>query len=195
MRKHYHRLPGIQQKAERSHSIPPMHHDIHLSKSKGTDETTHISETTMSVPARTHASTCKTCARKRALKLIIDLHSWLFHFSNAKEDICSMLISGSDILDYFGHTPDERGRQAQPVSGYTLRSWGAFPQHCTVGCDGDATVLHGNRLSEWHLLSLMARNLQSESDLNEKHARKEWEKKNEDAAGEAGLNGTVRRTR
>lgn len=122
MRKHYHWLPGIQQKAERSHSIPPMHHDIHLSKSKGTDETTHIFETTMSVPRARMQVHAKHVLRKRALKLIIDLHSWLFHFSNAKEDICSMLISGSDILDYFGHTPDERGRQAQPVSGYTLRS-------------------------------------------------------------------------
>lgn len=71
MWKHYHWVPAIQQKAERSHSFVPIHHDIHLSESKGTDETTHIFKTAMHM----QAPTCKL-----TLQLMIDFHSWLLHF-------------------------------------------------------------------------------------------------------------------
>lgn len=33
-----------------------------------------------------------------------------FHWRNAKEDFCSVLISESDIWDDFGHSPDQKGR-------------------------------------------------------------------------------------
>lgn len=46
MQKHYHFVPGFWPKAEKISSFVPIYNGIHLSKGKGTDETTHICTTT-----------------------------------------------------------------------------------------------------------------------------------------------------
>lgn len=67
MWKHYHRAPGIQQEAERSHSFVLIHHDIHLSEGKGTNETTHIFKTTSRM-RRAHMDTRKYASKNTQIK-------------------------------------------------------------------------------------------------------------------------------
>ncbi len=47
MRKHYHRVPDI-------HSFVLIHHDIHLSTRRGTEQTTHVFKETVHVQTRMH---------------------------------------------------------------------------------------------------------------------------------------------
>lgn len=150
MRKHYHWVPGIQQKAERIHSFVPVHHDIHLSKSKGTDETTHIFKTTVRMQ-RVHMGTCKhALTNTHTHQLMIDFHSWLFHFIGEMPRKISAVrwlvkvtfeMTLGKVL-----TRKADGLAKKRVRVCTQKLMLAFPQHCIVSCKGGSTVFHGNWL-------------------------------------------------
>lgn len=154
MQKHYHRLPGVQQKAQRSHSFVPMQRDIQLSESKGTDETTHIFWDGQAHAVRRHtracAGTCKTCQHCHALQLKIDFHSWLFHFIGempGKISAACWLVKVTFEMTLGIVLTREAGSLAKKrVRVCTQKLMLAFPQHCIVSCKGGSTVFHGNWL-------------------------------------------------
>lgn len=175
MRKHYHWVPGIQQKAKRSHSFVPIHHDIHLSESRGTDETTHVFKTTAHVQGAL-TGTCETCTHKRALQLKIDFHSRLFHFIGEMPGrisaACWLVKVTSEMALGIVLTRETDGLAKKRVRVCTQKLMLAFPQHCIVSCKGGSTDFMGTDFFQYHLPSLRAKDLESKSELNEKRSNK-----------------------
>lgn len=149
MRKHYHWVPGIQQKAERSHSFVPIHHDIHLSEGKGTDETTHIFKMTEHMQ-RAHVGTLQTHIQKLTLQLKIDFHSWSFHFIGEMprkiSAVCWLVKVTFEMTLGIVLTREAGGLAKKRVRVCTQKLMLAFPQHCIVSCKGGSTAFHGNWL-------------------------------------------------
>lgn len=57
-----------------------------------------------------------------------------FHWRNAREDFCSALISGSDILHDFGHSPDQRGRKLSQKKSQGMHSEADVSISTTLHC-------------------------------------------------------------
>lgn len=58
----------------------------------------------------------------------------LFHWKNAKEDLCSVLISESDIWDDCGHSPDQTGRQLGQKESQSMHSEADVSISTTLHC-------------------------------------------------------------
>lgn len=74
------------------------------------------------------------CAKTHTIKDWFPRLVVSFHWKNAKEDLCSVLISESDIWDDCGHSPDQTGRQLGQKESQSMHSEADVSISTTLHC-------------------------------------------------------------